>query len=139
MKKIIMGLMMTLLAVALVSASCENTDLNSDGYVDVSDVLVLRNNWGKTSNRFPLPCEDNGLGCTEEIKGDINQDGIVNAVDVLILRECYNADMKVIFRHNGKEFGVSDIQREGNHYVIEFQSKRHILNFLKKLWYFFRK
>jgi hypothetical protein len=46
-----------------------NGDVNSDGTVDVSDVLQVLSNWGL--------CK----GCDE----DINQDGDVNVSDLLLL------------------------------------------------------
>ncbi len=47
-------------------------DLNGDGVVDVSDLLILLSNWG------PCPRGDTCLG-------DINKDGVVNVSDLLIL------------------------------------------------------
>lgn len=47
-------------------------DLNGDGVVDVSDLLILLSNWGQ------CPPGD-------ECLGDINNDGVVNISDLLIL------------------------------------------------------
>ncbi len=48
------------------------TDLNCDGVVDVSDLLILLSNWGT--------CPPDG-----ECIGDINEDGTVDVSDLLIL------------------------------------------------------
>ena len=47
-------------------------DLNDDGFVNISDLLVLLTAWG--------PCPDD-----EPCPADLNQDGVVGVVDLLIL------------------------------------------------------
>lgn len=51
---------------------CEGADLNCDGVVDVSDLLILLANWG--------PCPRSG-----ECPADLNGDGAVDVSDLLIL------------------------------------------------------
>jgi plastocyanin len=47
-------------------------DLNSDGIVNVSDLLILLSNWGACAELGPCPA-------------DLNGDGVVNVSDLLIL------------------------------------------------------
>lgn len=51
---------------------CNESDLNGDGVVDVSDLLILFSAWG--------PCPRSG-SCL----GDLNHDGVVDVSDLLIL------------------------------------------------------
>jgi len=55
-----------------VEQKCDTGDLNCDGVINVSDLLILLANWG--------PCADQN-SCPE----DLNDDGIVNVSDLLIL------------------------------------------------------
>ena len=51
---------------------CHPADLNCDGIVDASDLLILLSEWGK--------CAD-----PDDCPADINDDGVVDSSDLLIL------------------------------------------------------
>ena len=51
-------------------------DINSDGHVDMLDLLLLATSWGKTTAQLGY-----------ESRCDLNADGIVNVVDLLILAD----------------------------------------------------
>jgi bacillopeptidase F len=62
---------------------CSNTcagDLNGDGVVNLSDLIVLRSNYGTDCSLSPA-----GIQCT----GDINGDNLVNLTDLILLRREY--------------------------------------------------
>jgi len=62
---------------------CEGADINENGRVDLTDFIILRNNWGKSS------CG----GLNDSCQGaDINENGRVDLTDFVILRNNYGEE-----------------------------------------------
>ncbi|RJQ80846.1 MAG: hypothetical protein C4519_09440 [Desulfobacteraceae bacterium] len=65
------------------TTACQNTcpaDLNDDGTINLSDLVLLRSNYGEDCRQLPPQ---------EQCIGDINGDLIVNLTDLVLLRKDY--------------------------------------------------
>jgi hypothetical protein len=51
-----------------------NYDINNDGYIDVTDIMIVASNWDKTSN-------DAGFNSA----ADLNKDNVVDIVDIMMI------------------------------------------------------
>ena len=67
--------------VQVLSGACPG-DFNSDGTVDVLDLLDLLAQWG--------PCQTEGSACDLLCTADINEDGIIDVEDLLALLAAWN-------------------------------------------------
>ncbi|UCB43894.1 MAG: hypothetical protein JSV77_04405, partial [Dehalococcoidales bacterium] len=50
----------------------EDWDVNSDGYTNVLDTILVGQHWGET-------------GLTGWIRADVNKDGMINVLDMIII------------------------------------------------------
>ncbi len=59
------------LAPSIISPQLLRWDINKDGVVDILDILLISNNFGKTRQEFP--------------RGDVNEDGTIDVIDLIIV------------------------------------------------------
>jgi hypothetical protein len=64
------------------SLGCDG-DLNGDGVVDVSDLLILLSSWGA--------CASTGVNCVDVCPADLNCDGVVDISDLLVVLSNWGA------------------------------------------------